>query len=148
MFGDFALLLVAFVQIETVTKGDALAGGHGQIPRGLIRERFEIMPTKGIGRKQAIIAHVPPGGMLRILRMIENGHAHGFVLHRAVVIAPFGAFAPGLLIPHAGAVDDMAMTDFAFEPHRFSQAHCHRPFFGVPEDDIFVRRVERNREIE
>ena len=147
MFGDFALLLVAFVQIEAVTKGDALAGGYSQIPRGLIRERFEIMPAKGIGGEQAVIAYMPPGGMQRILRMIENGDTHGLILYRAVIIAPFRAFAPGLLIPHAGTVDDMAMTDFAFEPHRFSQAHCHRAFLGVAEDDIFVRGVERNLEI-
>src|SRR5439155_17180612 len=109
MFGDFALLVVAFVQIETVTKGDALAGGHGQIPRRFIRERFEIMPTKGIGGKQAVFAHMPPGGMPRILRMIEYGHAQRSVLHRDVVIPPFRAFAPGPLTPHAGAVDDMTL---------------------------------------
>src|SRR5258707_9248671 len=91
---------------------------------------------------------MPPGGMQRILRMIENGDSHGLIVHRAVVIAPFGAFAPGLLIPLPGAVDDMAMTDFPFEPHGFGQAHCHRAFFRVAEDDILVRRVERNLEIE
>src|SRR6266446_6142951 len=70
--------------------------------------------------EQPVIAHVPPGRVPRVAGMIENGDAYGFSVHGTEVIAPVSAFAPGFVVADPGAVDDMAMTDFALEAHSFS----------------------------
>ncbi len=63
--GDAGLLLIAFVQVKTVTERHAFTGGNGQITRACCF-LFKIMDTKWIGRKQSIIAHMPPGWVARV----------------------------------------------------------------------------------
>src|SRR5439155_2318190 len=98
MLRDFPFFLVAAMDVKAVAKRHALAGGHLQIAgaRGFL---FKIMQAERIRGEQTVVAHVPPGGMTRVLRMIENGDADNLSIHRTVVIAPRGALAPGFAVP-------------------------------------------------
>src|SRR5439155_24987416 len=110
------------MQINPVAKSNAPAGRNGQSAGSFVRQAFEIMLAKRIGREQAVIAHMPPGGMPRVLRMIENRDADSLSSHGAVIITPVGAFAPGLSVANSGAVNDVTFAGFSFETHRFGQA--------------------------
>src|SRR5438874_391759 len=104
---DTASTFIAAMDVEAVSEGDVRSGGNGEFPRarGLL---LELMKPERVGGEQTIVAHVPPGRMARILRVIEDGHADDLPVHRAVVIAPGGALAPGRAVPHAFAVHDVA----------------------------------------
>ena len=106
--GDFGLLLVAFVEVKAIAECDALPGRNRDIA-GAGGFSLKIMHPERIRGEQAVIAHMPPGGVLGVLRVIENRDADSFILHRAVVIAPGGPLAPGFVIPYSGAQDDMAL---------------------------------------
>ena len=73
--------------------------------------------------------------------MIEDGDPHGFAVHRAVVIAPRGLLAPGLVIQLTAAEDDMAVTRFlaVTEPHAFGDADTKAAFFGVTKTRLAYR---------
>ena len=66
--------------------------------------------------------------------MVEDGDADRFAIDGAIIITPIRAFAPGFAVADAGAVDDMALADFALEAHGLGQAHGHGAFLGVAED--------------
>ena len=68
--------------------------------------------------------------------MVENGHANGLAFDWPVVIAPGRTFAPGAVILIAFAVEDMALGDLAFDPHRRGQANRHRSFLRIAQDDL------------
>src|SRR5436190_17482188 len=150
--GDSGFLLVAAMDVESVTKGHALAGGYLQVASagGFL---FKIMETERIRGEQTVIPHVPPGGMPGVLRVVEDRDTDDLSVHWTVVIAPGGALAPGFSVPHALAVHDVAGR-FAFvefvrpEPHRFVEPHCHHPFFRVAKGHIAVRCVDGDLEIE
>ena len=147
-FRDFALLLVAFVQIKAVTESDAVAGRHDQISCGLIWQFLEVVLAKRIGGKQTVIPDVPPGRVTRIFGVIEYGHTDGLGIHWTVIVAPGCALAPGCVIAHAFAVYDVALTDLAFKPHGFCQAHGHGAFLGVAESHLAVGGMECYLEIQ
>src|SRR6266516_4362208 len=107
MLRDFPFLLVAAMDVKAVAKRHALAGGHAQVARtrGFL---FKVMEAERIRGEQTVVAHVPPGRMSRVLRVIENGDADDLSVHRTVVIAPRGALAPCFAVPHALAVHDVA----------------------------------------
>src|SRR5438445_8681162 len=107
MLRDFAFFLVAAMDVKAIAKGHALAGGHLQVARarGFL---FKIMQAERIRGEQTVVAHVPPGRMARVLRMIEYGDADNLSIHRTVVIAPRGALAPCFPVAHALAVNDVA----------------------------------------
>src|SRR5439155_871583 len=89
----------AGVNIEAVAEGDTFPGRHGEIA-GAGGFLFEIMQPERIGAEQAVIAHVPPGRVPRVLRMIENCDAHRLAAHRPVVVHPVRSFAPGRVVAH------------------------------------------------
>src|SRR5256885_14554148 len=107
MLSDFPFFLVAAMDVKAIAKRHALAGGHHQVARAR-RFLFKIMEAERIRGEQTVVAHVPPGRMARVLRMIENGDADDLSIHGTVVIAPRGALAPGFSVPHALAVHDVA----------------------------------------
>ncbi len=51
LLGHFGFLFVAFVEVETIAEGDALAGRHFQIAGGLVLEFFKIVLPERIGSK-------------------------------------------------------------------------------------------------
>src|SRR5579862_2604126 len=106
------------------------------------------MLAKRVGRKQPIVAHMPPSGMPRVLWMIENGNPNGFPIHRTVIIAPIGPFTPGLVIANTFAVDDMAVADGALEPHGLGKSHRHRTLLGIAEGERAVACVQSDLKIE
>src|SRR5437764_3704256 len=65
--GDSALLLIARMEVKTITERDAFTGRHGEISGGFVGQLFEIVPAKRVGGEQAVIAHVPPGRVARVL---------------------------------------------------------------------------------
>src|SRR5947209_14559531 len=104
-FGDLGLLLVAVVQIKAVTKCRAFACGNVEVARSFVWQLFEVMLAKRISREQSIVAHVPPGRMPGVLRVIEYGDADSFSIYGTVIVAPIRAFAPGGFIPIPAAID-------------------------------------------
>lgn len=78
--------------------------------------------------------------------MIENGDAHSFSVHRAVVVGPFGAFAPAGVVTDAGALDDVTFAGFfaVGEAHRFGKAGGHGAFFGVTKVNGFIARSDQS----
>src|SRR5262249_51196696 len=109
---------------------------------------FEIMAAKGIRGEQAIIAHVPPGRVPRVFRMVKHGNANNFSLYRPVVVAPIGFFAPCLVVALTGAVENMAVLAGSFEFDAFGDADRHRAFFGIAESQISVGSVQSDVKIE
>ena len=98
------------------------------------------MDPERVGRKQAIIAHVPPGGMARVGGMIKNGDPSGLALNRAGAI-PLRPFPPVLSSRTPRQDDGPAQAVFAVaQPHRFGHPHRHRAFFGVAENHRFIGR--------
>src|SRR5439155_14035733 len=95
------------MDVKAVAKHHALTSGHLQVARagGFL---FKIMQAERIRGEQTVVAHVPPGRMTRVLRMIEDGDPDNLAIHRTVVVAPRGAFAPAFSVPHALAVHDVA----------------------------------------
>src|SRR5213075_2691891 len=81
MLRDFPFVFVAAMDVEAVAERHTLAGGHVQVAcaRGLL---FKIMEAERIRGEQTVVAHMPPGRMTRILRMIENGDADNLSIHR------------------------------------------------------------------
>src|SRR6266542_3068107 len=104
------------MEIETVTKGRAFPSRDREISRALWLA-FEIVNAKWIRREQTIITNVPPGRMHRVLGMVKDGDANRVTFNRAVIVHPVGAFAPRVAITDAIAIYDVALTNFAFEPH-------------------------------
>jgi hypothetical protein len=141
------LLLVAFVEVKPIAERHAFAGGDFQVAGGRVGELFEVMSAKGVRGEQAVIAHVPPGRMARVLRMVEDRNADDLAFHRAVIIAPIGALAPRFAVALTGAGDDMAFAGALLQPHRLAQADGHRAFFGVVERHVAVAGAQRNIEI-
>src|SRR5690349_10202712 len=109
------------MQVKAVAERDVFARREFEVAGFLVRELLEIMAAKRIGGEQTVVANVPPGGMTRILRMIENSDADGFPVYGAVIIAPIGALAPGIGILDAFAVDNVTLGALLlpFEAHRF-----------------------------
>ena len=68
--------VVAFVQVEAIAEREALARRDHQVARAG-RFLFEIVDAERIGGEQAVIPHMPPGRMLRVRGMIEDGDADG-----------------------------------------------------------------------
>src|ERR1035437_10531319 len=108
MVGHRRRLSIAGMEKEAVAEDHALAFGYGKIP-GVLWAFFEVVQPKGVGRKQTVIAHMPPRRMPGILRVIEDAHSYRRVLHRPVIVAPLGPFAPGVIILLPGAIDDVAL---------------------------------------
>src|SRR5439155_385150 len=79
------------MDVKAVAKHHALNSGHLQGARagGFL---FKFMQAERIRGEQTVVAHVPPGRMTRVLRMIENGDPDNLAIHRTVVVAPRGAF--------------------------------------------------------
>src|SRR5688572_20151723 len=143
----FRLLLVPFVNIEPVFEGDAFAGGDFQVSGagGLF---LEIVDSKGIGRKKAVVPDVPRGRMPRVARVIENGHANDLVTDRSIVIAPRTLLAPRGFIAHPRAQHDTAVGFAGIElvggqPHRFSKPNGHRAFLGISENHFPIAGEDR-----
>src|SRR6185369_14868557 len=130
------LFFVARMDINAVAEGGAFAGGNDEVAGLLVGEFFEIMATERIGCEQAVIAHVPPGGMTRVAGVVEDSDPDRFTVDGAIIIAPAGAFAPGGIVLDAFAIDDVAVTDLAFEAHGFGQADGHGAFLGIAEGNV------------
>src|SRR5438876_2726513 len=103
MLRDLPRLLIAAMEVKAVPERKAFAGGNREVARarGFL---FKIMNTERVRGEQAVVANVPPGGMTRILWVIEAGNADDPAVHRAVIVTPRGAFAPGFAVAHAFAV--------------------------------------------
>ena len=80
--------------------------------------------------------------------MVEYGHADGMAGQGAVVIDPGGAFAPGIIVAQAFAVDDFALGDIALETQGRGQADRHGTFLGVAECEWSLGGVDRDVEIQ
>src|SRR5207247_10844029 len=72
--GDLALFLVAFMHVETIAEGDALASRNNKVAGGFVRQFLEIVPAKRIGGEQAVVAHVHPRRMSEVLGVSEDSH--------------------------------------------------------------------------
>src|SRR5687768_13088085 len=94
------------MNVKTIFERNALASFDCQVARagGLL---LEIVDSEWIRREQAVVADVPPRGMPRIVRVIENGDAEGLAFDRPAVIAPGRLFAPRVFARHARAQDDV-----------------------------------------
>src|SRR2546426_9777991 len=103
MSRDLPLFLVAGMDIETVTKGDAVSGRDLEVA-GARRFLFELVNAERVRGEQSVVAHVPPGGMTLVLRMIEDRDTDRFAVDRTGVIDPLRALAPGRVVAHAFAV--------------------------------------------
>src|SRR5262245_1161265 len=77
-FRHFRLPVIAFMQVEAVAERQAFSRRDREVSGGLIRNVFEIVLAERICRKQTVIPHVPPGRVVRILRMIKHGHTDYF----------------------------------------------------------------------
>src|SRR5690606_19704373 len=104
--------------------------------------------------KKSVVTHVPPGGMRRILGMIENRDADVFAVDRSAVVAPRSALAPGRAVGVTVGVDDppgaapavLALADH--EADALVDAHTQRAFLGVAEYNLSVRCLESDLQIE
>src|SRR5437867_1923857 len=105
--GDLGLFLVAPVYVKAIAERRALAGFDFHVARAL-RLLFEIVDTEWIGRKEPVIAHVPPRGITRVVRVIEDRDADRLAIHGPVIINPLGPLAPGRVVAHPFAVYDVA----------------------------------------
>ena len=66
------------VKENPVAQRQVAVGRDSDIARvGLILEFFEVVLSKGIRGEEPVIAHMPPGGMPRVERVVEDGDAVG-----------------------------------------------------------------------
>src|SRR6202453_3526665 len=141
MFGDAALGVVAFVHVKAVAEGDGLSGGQG-IVAGAFWFLFKIVNAEGIGGEKAVIAHMPPGWMAQVVRMVKNGDADGLAVNWTGIVAPIGAFSPGLLVAQAGGEDDVAVAGQSFmsQTHGLRDAYGNGAILFVAEDGGLIGR--------
>ena len=69
---------------------------RGQLPFALFQVRIEGVLAERIQREQAVVAHMPVGGMARVGGVVEHGHAEPLAFHLACVVHPVGTLAPGV----------------------------------------------------
>src|SRR5436190_2246592 len=101
------------MEVNAVAESDTLAGGNGQIA-GTGGFLLKIVETEWIRGEKPVISHVPRSRMARILRMVEDGNADRFLIHRSIVITPLGCLPPRLVIADTGALDDVAFARLIF----------------------------------
>src|SRR5438874_8673019 len=77
-FGHFCFVGGAFVNIEAVTKSDALSCGNRQVTSALLF-LFKVMQAKRIRCKQAVVAYVACGRVPRVGGMIEHRGSTGLL---------------------------------------------------------------------
>ena len=77
--GNVTLLFVTFVHVDAVSEGDGFSCGYRQIA-GAFGFLFEIMHAEWIGGEKPVISHVPPGWVMRIVRVIEYRYAHDLAI--------------------------------------------------------------------
>src|SRR5205823_5016927 len=94
----------AGVEIETVAEGERAAGRDRGVASAGRLSGIEVMEAKGVRGEEAVIAHVPRGGVAQVLRVIEDGDANGRAFHGSIVIYPISPRSPGrrVLDPRSG----------------------------------------------
>src|SRR5262245_48140828 len=84
---------------HAVTESGALPRQDLEVASVLVLESFEIMLPERVGGEESVIAHVPPGRMPGITRMIQDGDADDIAVHGPEIIAPRRALTPGDRFP-------------------------------------------------
>jgi hypothetical protein len=147
VFSDARLRFIAQVQVKSIAKGQVVTGGNDEIARRLVRQLLKIMFSERVRGEKTIVTHVPPRWVPGVLRMIENRNSNDLAVNRAVIVAPVRSLAPGVPVPHALAIDDVALSHRPFEPHGFSQSHRHGSLFRITKGELAIRRMKRYLEI-
>src|SRR5262245_59929137 len=135
------------MDVKSIFESNALSGFNFQVT-GAPRFLLEVLDTKGVGCKQTVVAHVPPGRVPWVPWMVENGDANGLAFNRARVITPRGLLAPGIFPGDARAQHNipggLALVGLVWrETHRFREANGHRSLFRVAKNDFFVAGMNR-----
>ena len=98
---------------------------------GLFVER---LGAEGIGGEEAVGADMPRRGEAEAGGVVQHGHADVLATDDAVVVAPFGAFAPGRDVGEAFAIDDVTAAFFVlfdFNRHLRGDADAESGVFFV-----------------
>ena len=103
---------------------------------------LEVVDPEGVGRHQAVVAGVPPGGVPRVPGVIEEGHAQLPIPDRPGVVHPRRALPPDLLALDPGAHEGLARGHLALQPQRRGQAQGHAALLGVAEAELAARRAD------
>src|SRR5438552_5815195 len=101
------------MEVNAVAESDTLPGRDGQIA-GAGGFFLKIVETEWIRGEKSVISYVPRSRVAWILRMVEDGNAYRFIIHRSIVITPLGRLAPRLIIADTGALDDVAFAGLVF----------------------------------
>ncbi len=112
MLGYPGGFFVAAMEEDAMTQHELAASRNTDVAGvGLILEFLEILLTKRISGEQAVFAHMPPGRMRRISRMVEDCDADDPSVRQGPgIIAPWGTLSPCRAISVAVRIEDAARS--------------------------------------
>ena len=87
----------ALVDVDAELEAQGLARREGVVaPLGPVAR--EIVDTPGVGREEPVVAHVPVGGVAKVVRVVEDSQADLLPVDLAGVVAPRCPLAPRLAL--------------------------------------------------
>src|SRR5437868_668325 len=82
--------------------------------------------------------------MSGVLGVIEDRDTYSFVAHRSVIIHPSSSLAPGVAIFDPLTINNVSVSNLAFQTHRFGETHSHGSLFGIAKSDFPVGSLRGN----
>ena len=112
------------------------------------------MDAEGIGREQPVIAHMPPGRVARVGRMVEDRDpisSHAFRTgHWPRIITPLGTLAPSVTIGLSPRIENGSTLGLvrSLQAHRLSQTNGEGALLGIAQDQRSAHRTHGDLEIQ